>query len=130
MRLTYHPLVQRDVSGILRHYDGISTNLRDEFWAELTRLLDAVSAEPAQFHFADRGLWRANMRRFPYHVLFRVMAVAVRVILVRHNKGTRVMALHADRRAIVAAHSGIAPGCLRQSMRWGWPTDEFLVFNF
>ena len=71
MRLGYHPLVQRDVSEILRHYDRISPRLGDEFWTELMRLVESVSGKPERFHFADRGLRRANMRRFPYHLLFR-----------------------------------------------------------
>jgi len=86
MRLAYHPLVQRDVSGILRHYDGISASLGDEFWAELTRLLAVVSANPERFHFSVRGLRRANMKRFPYHLLFRVKAGAARVVVIRHDK--------------------------------------------
>lgn len=85
MTLAYHPLVQRDVSGILRHYDRISPRLGDEFSAELMRLLDLVGAKPERFHFADRGLRRANMRRFPYYVPFRQHAGSVRVIVVRHN---------------------------------------------
>ena len=40
MRLGYHPLVQRDVSEILRHYDKISPRLGDEFWAELRKYYD------------------------------------------------------------------------------------------
>ncbi len=86
MRLAYHPLVQRDVSSILRHYDAISPRLGDEFWGELTRLLEVVLATPERFHFADRGLRRANMGRFPYHVLFRVKAETIRVTVVRHNR--------------------------------------------
>ena len=85
MTLAYHPLVQRDVHGILRHYDRISARLGDEFWAELMRLIELVAAKAERFHFADRGLRRANMRRFPYHVLFRHRAEGVRVIVVRHN---------------------------------------------
>jgi plasmid stabilization system protein ParE len=71
MRVAYHPLVQRDVSGILRHYDRISPDLGDEFWAELMRLVEFISEHPGRFHFAERGLRRANMRHFPYHLLFR-----------------------------------------------------------
>ncbi len=37
MRLAYHPLVQNDVTRILRHYDRISPRLGDEFWTELMR---------------------------------------------------------------------------------------------
>ncbi len=86
MRLAYHPLVQRDVSGIVRHYDGISRSLGDEFWSELTRLLESVAANPERFHVSVRELRRANMRRFPYHLLFRVTAGAARVVVIRHDK--------------------------------------------
>jgi plasmid stabilization system protein ParE len=86
VKLAYHPLVQCDVSGILRHYDRILPRLGDEFWSELTALIELLSAKPERFHFAERGLRRANMRRFPYHLLFRVKVNGVRVIVVRHNK--------------------------------------------
>ena len=86
MRLAYHPLAQRDASGILRHYDRISPRLGDEFWNELMRLVDTVSAKPKRFHFADGGLRRANMRRFPYHLLFRETSNGIKVIVIRHNK--------------------------------------------
>ncbi len=86
MKLVYHPRVQSEVSEILRYYDRISTRLGDEFWAELTRLLEAVAAKPERFHFANRGLRRASMGRFPYHILFRIAVGRVRVIVVRHNK--------------------------------------------
>jgi plasmid stabilization system protein ParE len=86
MRLAYHPLVQHDVSEILRHYDRITPRLGDEFWAELMRLVELITAKPERFHFADRGLRRANMRRFPYHLLFRETVNGVRVIVVRHDR--------------------------------------------
>jgi plasmid stabilization system protein ParE len=86
MRLAYHPLVQRDVTEILRHYDRISRRLGDEFWSELMRLVELVSAKPERFHFEDRGLRRANLRRFPYHLLFRERPEGIRVIVVRHDR--------------------------------------------
>src|SRR5437870_7011435 len=86
MRLAYHPQVQRDVNRILRHYDRVSSRLGDEFWDELMRLIELVSAKPQRFHFTGSGLRRANMRRFPYHLLFREKPDGVRVIVLRHNK--------------------------------------------
>lgn len=86
MRLAYHPQVQRDANRILRHYDRIALRLGDEFWAELMRLMDLVSSQPQRFHFAQKGLWRANLRRFPYHLLFREKPAGVRVIVLRHNR--------------------------------------------
>lgn len=86
MKLAYHPLVQRDVNGILKHYDKISPRLGDEFWAELMRLVELVTVKPGRFRMTDRGLRRANMRRFPYHVLFRDSPFGIRMIVVRHDR--------------------------------------------
>jgi plasmid stabilization system protein ParE len=86
MRLAYHPQVQRDVNRILRHYDRISLRLGNEFWAEFTRIIDLVASKPQRFHSTQQGLRRANMRRFPYHVLFRENPGGVRVIVLRHNR--------------------------------------------
>jgi plasmid stabilization system protein ParE len=86
MRLVYHPLVHRDVGGILRHDDRISGRLGDEFWSELMCLLESVSRNPERFHLNDRGLRRANMQRFPYHLLFRRNSDGIRVLVVRHDK--------------------------------------------
>jgi hypothetical protein len=86
MRVAYHPLVQPEVTNILRHFDTISSRLGDEFWSELMRLVELVGANPRKFLFADRGLRRANMWRFPYHLLFSEKADIVRVITDRHNR--------------------------------------------
>jgi toxin ParE1/3/4 len=86
MRLAYHPRVQRDVNRILNHYDRISARLGDEFWDELMRLIGLVAATPRRFHFSIPELRRANMRRFPYHLLFRERLDGVCITVVRHNR--------------------------------------------
>src|SRR5919109_3854781 len=50
MKVVYHPAVQRDVSRILRHYDGISDRLGDEFWNELNSFINKAAANPQHFH--------------------------------------------------------------------------------
>jgi toxin ParE1/3/4 len=86
MSLAYHPLVQREVNAVLRRYDGASARLGDEFWAELMRVLRVITENPEHFRFSVRDLRRANLKRFPYHVLYRVAANGVRVVVIRHNK--------------------------------------------
>ena len=46
MKVVYHPAVQRDVSRILRHYDGINDRLGDEFWEELNSFINKAAANP------------------------------------------------------------------------------------
>jgi plasmid stabilization system protein ParE len=86
MKVTYHPSVQRDVNEILRHYEHISGRLADEFWDELLALIASVSKNPNHFHFAEEGLRRANLQKFPYHFLFRALPDKIRITVVRHNK--------------------------------------------
>jgi hypothetical protein len=52
---------------------------------ELISLIELISSKRERFHFADRALRRANMRRFPYHLLFRERSDGLRVIVVRHD---------------------------------------------
>ena len=86
MRVVYHPDVQRDVSRILRHYDGINDRLGDEFWEELNSFISKAVANPHRFHFEARDRRRVNLKRFPYHFLFRDIPGGIRVTVVRHHK--------------------------------------------
>lgn len=86
MKVVYHPAVQRDVSRILRHYDGINDRLGDEFWAELNSSIAKAAANPQRFHFEVQDRRRVNLRRFPYHFLFREIAGSIRITVVRHHK--------------------------------------------
>ena len=86
MRVVYHPAVQQDVSAILRHYDGISKRLGDEFWAELMGCIQRAAQHPERCHPSDSERRRVNLRRFPYHFLFRLKSDCIRVIVVRHHK--------------------------------------------
>jgi toxin ParE1/3/4 len=86
MRVVYHPLVQKDVNGILGYYEDVSPDLADEFWNELRRVIELIAANPQRAHPAPNGLLRVNLRRFPYHILFRVRPTTIRIVVVRHDK--------------------------------------------
>jgi len=86
MKVVYHPDVQRDVSRILRHYDRVNDRLGDEFWEELNSFINIASTNPERFHFEARDRRRVNLKRFPYHFLFREIAGGIRIMVVRHHK--------------------------------------------
>ena len=86
MNVVYHPAVQRDVSRILRHYDAINGKLGDEFFEELNAFIQRAAANPQYFHFQARDRRRVNLRRFPYHFLFREISDGIRITVVRHHK--------------------------------------------
>lgn len=86
MSAVFHPDVQKDVSKVLRHYDGINPRLGDEFWAELNSFIELASTNPGRFHFESPGRRRVNLNRFPFHFLFREIPGGIRITVVRHHK--------------------------------------------
>ena len=83
MNVFYHPDVQQDVSKILRHYDRIHPRLGDEFWTELNSFIQRAAENPSHFHFDSAGRRRVNLKRFPFHFLFREIAGGIRITVVR-----------------------------------------------
>jgi len=86
VEVIYHPLVKRDVTEALRYYHDIALRLGDEFLEEVESVIEKAAENPLRHHLAGRGFRRANLPRFPYHVLYEVNGEMLRVMHVRHNK--------------------------------------------
>jgi len=86
LRIEYHPAVEHDVAEALRFYDSISQRLGDEFRMELQRMVTRAAAAPGRFHLVKPGFRRANLKRFPFHIIFRELPDGIRVTLVRHHR--------------------------------------------
>lgn len=86
MRLSFHPLVQKDINLILRHYDSISTKLGDQFFAELNAAFESLLRNPQRGNLLEENLRRLNLASFPYHFLFRVLPDRIRIVIVKHHK--------------------------------------------
>jgi plasmid stabilization system protein ParE len=86
VRVEYHPAVEQDVAEALRQYAVVSQRLGGEFTAELRAAVAAAAAKPGRFHLIKPGLHRANLKRFPYHFVYRDLMVGIRVTLVRHHR--------------------------------------------
>ena len=86
MEVIYHPLSQQDVLEILRYYHHISARLADEFRDELDLTLSKAADSPSRFPPGKFGFHRANLKRFPYHILYEIQPAAIRVMVIRHNK--------------------------------------------
>lgn len=89
MRKTiYHPEVPGEVRRIIADYEKISSKLADGFWDELTEAIAYATEFPERHHFDASGRRRSNLRRFPYHFLFRVFDDRIRITVVRHHSRT------------------------------------------
>jgi hypothetical protein len=85
VRIEYHPSVRQDVAEAMRRYKAVSERLANDFKAELRRAIAIAGANPNRFHPVKPGLHRANLKRFPYHFIYRQIPEGIRVTLVRHH---------------------------------------------
>jgi len=86
VKIYYHPAVERDIADALHHYDSISPTLGNEFLEELRHFIRLAATHPRKFHPVSPKFRRVNLRRFPYHFLFREISGGIRITLVRHHK--------------------------------------------
>jgi len=86
MRLTvYHPKVPSEARQIIADYEKISPELADGFWEELTEAIAYATEFPERHHFDQSGRRKSNLKRFPYHFLFRVFNDRIRITVIRHH---------------------------------------------
>jgi hypothetical protein len=86
VRVEYHPAVERDVAEALLRFDAVSQRLGNDFKAELRRVTAIAAAKPGRFHLIKPGFHRANLKRFPYHFIYRELPDGIRVTLLRHHR--------------------------------------------
>src|ERR1700720_2018140 len=86
MWLVIHPKVYSDIDEIMGYYERVATlGLGGEFYTELRYFVTQVADKPRSFSIRERDIRRANLRRFPYHFLFRGVGHEVRILVVRHH---------------------------------------------
>ena len=83
MSVEYHPAVEHDVTEALRRYDAVSQRLAEEFKVELRKVIAVAAGKPGRFHLLKPGFHRANLKRFPYHFIYRKLADGIRVTVAR-----------------------------------------------
>jgi plasmid stabilization system protein ParE len=87
MRLAFHPRVYADLAEIMAYYERVGApELADAFYLEFRYYVEQVAESPLAFAVRERDLRRADLRRFPYHFLFRIAGESVRILVVRHHR--------------------------------------------
>jgi toxin ParE1/3/4 len=95
MRLEFHKQVASDISRIMDYYENVAApELADEFYAELTFYFQKAADSPESYGIRERDLRHVNLKRFPYHFLFRLLEDRVRVLVVRHHKRRPSLGTH------------------------------------
>jgi hypothetical protein len=87
VEVRYHRLFQRDVNSAVRHDDDEGgQRLGDGFFRDLEGLVKQVLSSPKGFHFIDDGYRRAQLGRFPYHVIYQESKSRIKFLVLRHDK--------------------------------------------
>ncbi len=84
-RLRFHPLVASDLADAIAWYDGISAGIGNRFRERVDSQFDDVLANPEFFGRAFDDVRFARVHRFPYVILFRLIADRVFVLGVFHT---------------------------------------------
>ena len=89
MKYRLHRLVQQDVDQTMQWYEeNASDQIADDFFDELVRAIDQAALKPELCHPGDNNpnLKRVNLKRFPYHFLFKAQTDHIYIIVVKHDK--------------------------------------------
>ena len=84
--MTFHKLVQKDISNALSYYGSYSDETADRFWRDLESALQKIKKHPTGHHYEASGLRRVNLNTYPYHVLYDTFAGEPRIWAVKHDK--------------------------------------------
>ncbi len=86
MQIIRHPKLADDIRSAAMHYEEISERILSAFWSELDSLLASIERSPRGHHYDSSGLRRANIRKFPYHLLYEVDENSIFFVVFRHDK--------------------------------------------
>jgi toxin ParE1/3/4 len=85
LHVILRPMAQDDVLEARNWYEQQRRSLGDAFGAALREFLGHVQALPEIHAEAFKGVRRGKLRKFPYVVYYRVLAVRIEVIAVLHG---------------------------------------------
>lgn len=84
--VSFHHSVAADLKYILDYYqDESGPKLKDDFHEEFHSTIRIIQENPAFFPRCRGEIRRANLKRFPYHLLFEIQLTSVRVFVLRHH---------------------------------------------
>ena len=87
MRVEFHPSTVDDVNEAAAHSGRARPELDAEFRGEIDAVLARITRDPLQFAVVEAQIRRCIVHRFPYSVLYRVVASdCIRILVIRHHR--------------------------------------------
>jgi len=86
-QIEYHIGARFDVLEIVEYYERAGgVTAADRFVSELRQHIEYLAERPESYP-EHAGIRRANIRRFPYHILFRVLDdEAIKILAIKHDR--------------------------------------------
>ena len=85
-RPLFHPRFQNDINDALAYYQNhAGPEVANRFFAEVEIEVHRILKHPALFHFDTSLLRRANLAKFPYHILFFETSDLIAFQVIKHN---------------------------------------------
>ena len=85
-RLVYRPEAVVDIRAAFDWYERQRNGLGEEFLAALAQAEDVVRRNPLSFRIIRRDARRVMLRRFPYQLVYRVVADVIVVVACFHGR--------------------------------------------
>lgn len=85
MRLIYHPEAEAEVIEAARFYQTRGADLGIRFLDAVEEAVQSIRASPMMWPVVQGDVRRRRVSRFPYSILYRQLAVELRILTVKHH---------------------------------------------
>ncbi len=87
-RIIYDVEARFDVLEIVEFYERVDgPQLADRFTSELEKFIEHIAERPESFVEVRSGLRRANLNRFPHHIIFQIVDTeTIKILTVKHDR--------------------------------------------
>lgn len=86
LTVEFHPEAISEAIAARQWYEARSENAAKAFLAELDAGVGSIQTSPELYPAYLHGTRRYLMRRFPYLIIYRVVATAIQIIAVAHGR--------------------------------------------
>jgi plasmid stabilization system protein ParE len=81
-----HPAAVEETAAAADWYLERSARAAESFLKEIDRVIARISQHPESFPHFDFGTRRANLRTFPYLIVFREREAEIEIIAIAHGR--------------------------------------------
>lgn len=85
-QVTAHPEAVAELRAAIIFYDDKSPGLGRRFFEQIDQMVERISAQPLFFSPRGGEVRRANLKRFPFHILYLTDDESVAIVAFAHDR--------------------------------------------